>query len=65
MINHLGTIVWSDIELKHIGGRKWTVETPDYSKRNHHFYTTKCGFTFCRENIYDNGRNSFIFEKYK
>ena len=62
--NHLGTIVWNDIEQKYIDGKKWTVETPDYSKRNHRFYSTKCGFTFCRVNIYDNGGKSFIFEKY-
>ena len=61
--NHLGTIVWNDIEQKYIGAKKWTVETPDYSKRNHHFYTKKCGFTFYRENICNNGGKSFIFEK--
>ncbi|MBZ9623821.1 GNAT family N-acetyltransferase [Clostridium sp. FP2] len=61
--NHLGTIVWKDIEKKYIDAKKWTVETPDYSKRNHHFYTENCGFVFSRENICNNGCKSFIFEK--
>jgi hypothetical protein len=63
--NHLGIIVWETIEEKYIDAKKWTVETPDYSKRNHHFYTKKCGFVFERENICDNGSKSFIFEKLK
>jgi hypothetical protein len=62
--NHLGTNVWKDIEQKY-DAKKWTVETPDYSKRNHHFYTKKCGFTFLKENIFDNGSKSFIFIKEK
>lgn len=60
---NLGTIVWKDIEQQYVGAKKWTVETPDYSTRNHHFYTKKCGFTFLKENIFDNGSKSFIFEK--
>lgn len=61
--NHLGTDVWKDIEQKYTGVRKWTVETPDYSKRNHHFYTQKCGFKFWGENIHKDGSKSYIFEK--
>ena len=61
--HNLGTIVWKDIELKYEGGKKWTVETPDYSTRNHYFYTKKCGFTFLKENISDNGSKSYIFKK--
>ncbi|WP_042439791.1 GNAT family N-acetyltransferase [Clostridium amazonitimonense] len=60
---NLGSIVWKYIEEKYKDAKKWTVETPDYSKRNHHFYTKKCGFVFQRENIHDNGSKSFIFEK--
>jgi len=62
---HLGTIVWNDIEQKYKCAKKWNLETPNYSKRNHHFYTEKCGFTFYRENIYNNGCKSFIFKKQK
>lgn len=61
--NHLGTIVWGDIEEKYIDAKKWIVETPDYSKRNYNFYTKKCGFTFYRENVNNNGGKSFIFTK--
>jgi predicted acetyltransferase len=61
--NHLGTMVWKDIEQKYSSAKSWIVETPDYSKRNHYFYTNKCGFTFSRENIYDDGSKSFIFQK--
>lgn len=63
--NHLGTIVWKHIEEEYIDAKKWTVETPDYSKRNHHFYTKNCGFVFHRKKIYDNDCKSFIFEKQK
>lgn len=62
---HLGTIVWKDIERKYIDAKKWTVETPNYSKRNYNFYTKKCGFTFFRENICNNGCESLVFEKIK
>jgi hypothetical protein len=60
---HLGTIVWKDIEQKYIDAKKWMVETPDYSTRNHHFYTKKCGFVFLKENRHENGCKSFLFEK--
>lgn len=61
--DHLGTAVWKDIEQKYAAAKRWTVETPDYSKRNHHFYTEKCGFRFLKENVCSNGCKSFIFEK--
>ena len=62
---HLGSIVWKAIEEKYLVAKKWTVETPDYSYRNHHFYTTKCGFVFIKENLCPNGAKSFVFEKLK
>ena len=61
--NHLGTFVWKDIERKYTNAKRWIVETPSYSKRNHYFYTKKCGFKFFMENIYDNGNRSFLFQK--
>lgn len=60
---NLGTIVWKDIEQKYTNVKRWIVETPDYSKRNHYFYTIKCGFTFHMENIYENESKSFVFQK--
>lgn len=61
--HHIGTLVWIDIEQKYENARKWTIETPDYSIRNHNFYTKKCGFTFVKENLCSNGEKSFVFEK--
>lgn len=60
---HLGTIVWKDIEQKYVNAKRWTVETPDYSRRNYYFYTEKCGFTFLKEKTYEDGCKSFIFQK--
>ena len=62
---HIGTKVWFDIEQKFEEAVRWTVETPDYSTRNHFFYTQKCGFKYWKENVYPNGDKSFIFEKVK
>lgn len=62
---HLGSTVWKDIEDKYINAKKWIVETPSYSKRNHHFYTKKCGFVFKKEKVYSDDCKSFIFEKQK
>lgn len=61
--NHLGTTVWKDIEGRYTDAKKWTIETPDYWKRNHHFYTEKCGSTFQREKVFHNGGKAFTFEK--
>lgn len=61
--NHLGSIVWTAIEDSYMDAKKWTVETPCYSNRNHHFYTEKCGFVFHKQNICDNGCISFVFDK--
>ncbi len=61
--HHLGTIVWKDIEQKYSNAKLWFVETPDYSKRNYYFYTEKCGFTFLKERVFEDGCKSFIFQK--
>ena len=39
------------------------METPDYSTRNHHFYTKKCGFFFVKAIGHPNGGRSFLFRK--
>lgn len=62
---HLGYIVWKHIEENYVDAEVWIVETPDYSKRNHHFYSKKCGFTFLKENKCSNGAVSFVFRKEK
>lgn len=60
---HLGTAVWHDIEQKYRDAKKWTLETPAYSKRNHHFYSAKCGFSFVCERPCGNGASTYVFEK--
>ena len=59
----IGTMVWREIEQKYNEAKTWLVETPDYSKRNHHFYE-KCGFEKLREHCCENGEKSIVFVKY-
>lgn len=59
----IGSRVWKDIETAYNGVKTWFVETPGYSKRNHHFYE-KCGFKKMNEKLYGDGEKSFIFIKY-
>jgi len=56
--NHLGTLfvdpsyqnlgvasrTWAFIEAQYPETRSWTLETPTWATRNHHFYEQKCGF---------------------
>lgn len=48
-----GSDVFKSIE-KRYPVKKWQLETPDYSVRNHYFYTNKCGFSLDKqkENTY-------------
>ena len=59
----LGFEIWQQIEQSFPQARQWLVETPDYSTRNHHFYTKKCGFSFVKTVDYPNGGRSFLFCK--
>lgn len=59
----IGHKVWQHIEDTYSQAKVWKLETPDYSKRNHHFYE-KCGFLFIGENTYHNGGKSFSYKKY-
>lgn len=59
----IGSVVWNDIEKEYTGAKAWMLETPDYSKRNHHFYE-KCGFKKMKEHNFDDGAKSFVFIKY-
>jgi len=42
--------------------KKWQVETPAYSLRNHRFYK-KLGFKKIGERAYDSETTAFLFEK--
>lgn len=59
----IGSMVWKDIENIHNEAKTWLVETPDYSKRNHHFYE-KCGFKKIKEHSFEEGSKSFVFVKH-
>ena len=59
----IGTKVWKYIEKEYTEVKTWMLETPDYSKRNHHFYE-KCGFKKIKEHSFENGGKSFVFIKY-
>lgn len=59
----LGQQVWQQIEGAFPQAEEWLLETPDYSTRNHHFYTKKCGFFFVKAIGHPNGGRSFLFRK--
>ena len=59
----IGSLVWKDIENTYNEAKTWLVETPDYSKRNHHFYE-KCGFKKMKEHSFEDGSKSFVFIKH-
>ena len=59
-----GAFIWKSIEKQYPDTRKWSTETPGFSKRNHHFYVNKCGFTVVRiENPKDVEEENYILEK--
>lgn len=60
----IGKSVWNDIEKHYSETTKWLVETPEYSKRNRHFYK-KCGFKEVKKHTYEDGGLSVIFIKYR
>lgn len=41
----VGTKAWQHIEALFPEAISWTLETPEWSTRNHRFYEDKCGFT--------------------
>lgn len=40
----IGVKMWQSIETLYPDTEVWETETPDFSKRNIHFYVNKCGF---------------------
>ena len=60
----LGLLAWRFIENEYPETLIWRTETPGYSKRNHHFYVNKCGFSIVRiENPGDKYEESYLMEK--
>lgn len=56
-----GSQIWLMMENIY-GEQDWMLETPSYSKRNHHFYE-KLGFKKVGEKEYSMDTKSFIFKK--
>jgi ribosomal protein S18 acetylase RimI-like enzyme len=40
----VGTRAWQFIEATYPDTQSWTLETPVWATKNHHFYEKKCGF---------------------
>ena len=60
----IGTRIWKQIESLYPETSVWKTETPGFSKRNHHFYIGKCGFTLARiENEGSGIDENYILEK--
>lgn len=53
----IGMKVMQEVERKFPGSAKWWLDTPNWSVKNHYFYT-KCGFAKVREE-----GDLYIFEK--
>lgn len=60
----IGLKVWKYIESKYPKTKKWTTETPGFSKRNHNFYVNKCGFKIVKIlNPHDLHIETYVLEK--
>ncbi|GAA0071155.1 hypothetical protein UT300003_26790 [Clostridium sardiniense] len=56
--------MWKYIESKYPNTKKWTTETPGFSKRNHNFYVNKCGFKIVKIlNPHDLHIETYVLEK--
>ena len=61
-----GTRTWQFIEETYPDTKKWTLETPSWAVKNHHFYEQKCGFKKSgekEEEDPDFPGTSFIYQK--
>jgi ribosomal protein S18 acetylase RimI-like enzyme len=54
----VGTRMWQFVETTYPETKSWTLETPCWAKKNHHFYENKCGFTKIKEE-----GDSFVYHK--
>ena len=61
----IGRTIWEFVEREYPDTKKWSTETPSFSRRNHNFYVNKLGFHVVRiENPMDVREGSYILEKY-
>ena len=58
----LGTKLIQFIEASFPSSKLWSLDTPSWATRNHHFYQ-KNGYSKIREVIENDGMKSFVFEK--
>ncbi|MFX0095884.1 MAG: GNAT family N-acetyltransferase [Candidatus Hodarchaeota archaeon] len=59
----LGTLIFNSLETLFPQTEKWTLDTPSWAHRNHHFYK-KVGYTKVGEMSLENEENTlFLFEK--
>lgn len=59
-----GTQTWQFIEETFSNAKSWTLDTPSWATKNHHFYEQKCGFSKIREEHTDDHEGmSFIYQK--
>jgi ribosomal protein S18 acetylase RimI-like enzyme len=54
----VGTRAWQFVEAAYPDTQSWTLETPCWAKKNHHFYEKKCGFSKVGEKD-----DSFVYHK--
>ena len=62
----IGTQTWQFIEESYPDTRQWTLETPSWAVKNHHFYEQKCGFKKAgekEEEFPDFPGTSFVYQK--
>lgn len=59
----IGTLTWRFIEETYPNTKTWTLDTPSWATRNHHFYEKKCGFEKVREQPLDEW-SLFVYQKY-
>lgn len=60
----IGTRTWQYIEETYPNALSWTLETPSWTTRNHHFYEKKCGFSKTREEPLEGAPGTlFIYRK--
>jgi ribosomal protein S18 acetylase RimI-like enzyme len=62
----VGTQAWQFIEETYPDTKKWTLETPSWAVKNHHFYEQKCGFKKVgekEEEDPDLSGTSFVYQK--
>ena len=58
----VATRAWCFVEQTYPDSQSWTLATPGWAIKNHHFYQQKCGFTKIGEDMSPEGV-SFIYQK--